>query len=171
MCVHVHHTHTQSSVQLFQKSKCHLKSRSVRWVKLNKQHTQDLQITGTTLQNLVARVTWHPEIVHPYAYTECFRGNLSNCKRIFLRSRYNDVTKHTWSDNKVHKLAMAALVLYTGATYLLYSGIILLYTGVTYLLYSGVILLYRCHVPVIFRCHILCTGLLICNDNLFSCAL
>jgi hypothetical protein len=30
-------------------------------------------------------------------------------------------------------------LLYTGVTYLLYSGDILLYTGVTYLLYSGVI--------------------------------
>jgi len=88
---------THSSAQLFQKSKSHLKSLSVRWVKLNKQHTEDLQITSTTLQNLVAHVTWHPKFVHPYAYTECFRNNLSYCNKIFLRSSYNDITKHTYT--------------------------------------------------------------------------
>ena len=66
-------------------------------------------------------------------------------------------------------LYSGVILLYTGVTYLLYSGVISLYTGVTYLLYSGVILLYTG--VTIFRWHILCTGLLICNDKLFSCAL
>lgn len=99
MCVHVHHTHTHthSSAQLFQKSKSHLKSLSARWVKSNKQHTEDIQIRGTTWQNLCAHVTCDPEFVHPYVYTEYFRSNLSYCTRIFLRSSYNDISKHTYT--------------------------------------------------------------------------
>jgi hypothetical protein len=83
---------TNSSAQLFQKSKSHLTSLSVRWVKLNKQHNEYLQITSTTLQNLVAHVTWHPKFVHPYAYTEFFRNNLLYCNRTVLRFSFGFVS-------------------------------------------------------------------------------
>ena len=69
----------------------------------------------------------------------------------------------------MYLLYSGVILLYIGVIYLLYSGVILLYTGVMYLLYSGVILMYTG--VTIFRSHILCTGLHICNDKLYSCAL
>jgi len=44
------------------KTRSHLKIIGVRWKKLRKPNTQ---ISGATIQNLVARPTWRPEFVLP----------------------------------------------------------------------------------------------------------
>jgi hypothetical protein len=55
-----------TSEQIFQKSKGHLKILGARWVAWSKFLTEDLQILGTTLRDLVTQLTWHLGFVHPW---------------------------------------------------------------------------------------------------------
>jgi len=50
----------KSGTQIFQKCRNHLKTLWT-WIKF---HTQDPQILGTTVQNLVTCMTWHLGFVH-----------------------------------------------------------------------------------------------------------
>jgi hypothetical protein len=52
--------------QIFQKSGCHQKVLGTRRVIRSTFHSEHPQILGTTVQNLVATVTWRLGFVHPY---------------------------------------------------------------------------------------------------------
>lgn len=49
---------------IFQISRSHIKVLSARRVTWSKFPTEYMQILSTTIQNLVATVTWHPGFVH-----------------------------------------------------------------------------------------------------------
>ena len=51
--------------QIVQKCRNHIDIVGVRRVTQSKSHTKYLQLSGTTIQNLVTIVTWHPGFVHP----------------------------------------------------------------------------------------------------------
>jgi hypothetical protein len=51
-------------LQIFQKSRCHLKILGARRAMRRKFHTENPQILGATVQNLVARATWPPGLVY-----------------------------------------------------------------------------------------------------------
>ena len=51
--------------KLFQKSRSHLKILGARRVTRSEFHTEDSQILGTIIQDLVTSATWHPGFVHP----------------------------------------------------------------------------------------------------------
>ena len=51
-------------VQVVQKSMSHLNNVDMSRVTWNKFHTENPQVSGATIQNVVAWVTWHPELVH-----------------------------------------------------------------------------------------------------------
>jgi hypothetical protein len=53
------------SAKLFQKSRNHLKILGGRRLTRSKFHTEDSQILGTIIQDLVTTATWHPAFVHP----------------------------------------------------------------------------------------------------------
>jgi hypothetical protein len=50
--------------QIFQMSSSNLKILAARTLTYRTFHPEDPQIIGTTLQNLIARVTWRPRFVH-----------------------------------------------------------------------------------------------------------
>lgn len=52
-------------VQIVKKSRSHLSIFCAKRVTWNKFLIEDPQILGTIVQNLVTKVTWHPEFVHP----------------------------------------------------------------------------------------------------------
>jgi len=52
--------------KIFLKSMSHFKFLDPRKVKWGKFHTEDPQILGTTVPNLVATATWDPRFVHTY---------------------------------------------------------------------------------------------------------
>jgi hypothetical protein len=62
MCLFMHE---YSSIKIFQESRNHLKIPGARRMTWSKFHSEDPQTLGTTIQNLVTTVTWHPAIVHP----------------------------------------------------------------------------------------------------------
>ena len=51
---------------IFQKSRSHLKILHSRKVTRSSYHNDDIQILGTTVQNLVATTNWRPEFLHPW---------------------------------------------------------------------------------------------------------
>jgi hypothetical protein len=53
--------------QVFQKSRSYFKIMGTIRVTFCKFHTEDPQVLGTTIQNLVTRMTWHSVFVHPRA--------------------------------------------------------------------------------------------------------
>ena len=53
--------------EVFQKSRSHFKILGARWVTQDTLHTEDPQISGATVQNLVARATRHLGFVHPWS--------------------------------------------------------------------------------------------------------
>ena len=56
--------HEYRSAKIFQKSRNRLKIPGARRMTKSKFHSEEPQILGTTMQNLVTTVTWHPAIVH-----------------------------------------------------------------------------------------------------------
>jgi hypothetical protein len=59
------YTQARGCTNFPKKSTIHLKILSARRVAWSKFHTEDPQIIGATLQNLVARATWQQRFVHP----------------------------------------------------------------------------------------------------------
>lgn len=57
--------HEYRSIKIFQKSRNHLKIPGARRMTRSKFYSEEPQTLGTTIQNLVTTVTWHPTIVHP----------------------------------------------------------------------------------------------------------
>jgi hypothetical protein len=49
---------------IFHRCRSHLKIPGTRWVAWSKFHTEDPEILGATMLNLVAQATWHPGFVH-----------------------------------------------------------------------------------------------------------
>ena len=58
-------TYEYRSAPVFQKCRSHPKIPGTRRTTWSKFHTEDPQILGTTVQNLVTTVSWYPGIVHP----------------------------------------------------------------------------------------------------------
>ena len=92
---HTHtHTHTESIIncillgcaQIFQKSRSDLKILGARRVTCSRLHTEGPQISGDTMQNLVAQTTWRPAFVHPchVVYTKRPTKLLRNFRWLFI---------------------------------------------------------------------------------------
>jgi len=63
--------------QIFENSGSHLKILGVKRVKWSIFQTQDLQILGTNEQNLVALMTWYPDLCILVLLCEWFNNNLA----------------------------------------------------------------------------------------------
>jgi len=50
---------------IFRKSRSHIRITGVRRMTWSRFHTEDPNIIGVTVQNVVSRVTWRPGFVHP----------------------------------------------------------------------------------------------------------
>jgi hypothetical protein len=60
--------------QIFQRSTIHLQILGARSMSLSKYHTEDPQILGATVKNLVATATWCPRFVHRWSVRWCSFG-------------------------------------------------------------------------------------------------
>ena len=62
--------------QIFRKSRSHLKILGARRVIWSKLHREDPQILGATVQNVVAKATWHAGSVHPSIFIEVLQTKI-----------------------------------------------------------------------------------------------
>jgi hypothetical protein len=97
---------------VFQKPRSHLEILSTRRMSWSRLLNVDAHVLGTTIQNLVATVTWCLAFVGPWLYTSVSRWLKNSCSPVLFRS-FVPLVEEIWNvfqfESTVHKTVMTSM--------------------------------------------------------------